>query len=184
MTLCAIYQGGPLDGERQVTYQLNTAPGSVLFISLDHYQVFDPNSGGTVIIDQGITVEYALVGPGPPPNPASPVFDTWDTSWIFSFVPQSYVTPPPPITPPVQPPQVVPLLVYLEGDTSMTINADDPSPGVYARAFTTMEVDADVESFQWAAVTMTGETVLTADAVNFDTTVALEGDTSMNVTPT
>ena len=181
-----ILQGGPLDGEQQCIYQLNTDPGSVLFFSVDNFQTFHPDSGGTVLLEMGLQVEYALVGPGPPPNPGPPDFDTWDTSWIFSFVEESYTYPPvPPFLPPPVPLPLPDVLVYLEGDTGMTINADDPSPGVYMTdTVTSMEIDADVESIQWAYVSMTGETGLTADAVNFDTQVALEGDTSMNVTST
>jgi hypothetical protein len=163
VTYSIILHDGPLDGEQQCINELNTSPGSVLFLSVPHYQVFDPASDGATVIDLGIQASYVLKGPGPAPNPGPPNFDTWSTSWILEFVPQSYVYPSVPSTLP--PPVTMPLpnVVTMEGDTAMTITADDPSAGVPMEGDTGMEIDADTQPYQWGAVAMTVVTVMTVD---------------------
>lgn len=183
MSVKMILDGGPLDGEEQLVLNLPqpATTGSVLTINLPNYQFFDAD--GETVVSYGLQVEYEVMSQGPPPNPAQG--DTWDTSWVCEFVEESFLPPPPPLYPPGGGPPIQPTipLVFQEGDTTMTINADDPSPGVQmVDTVTSMEIDADVTPMVGDAyVFMDAVTVLTAEQ---DTTsYFMSGETSMQITP-
>lgn len=176
MSVKMILQDGPLDGEQQLVLDL-PAVGNDMVINLPNYQTFDPD--GETVTGMGLQVTYVVVEEGPPPNPTQG--DTWDSSWILEFVEESFVQPPPPVIPPSPPQQEQ--LVFLEGDTGMVVNADDPSPGVQMTdTVTTMEIDADVTPMVGDAyVFMSAVTVLTAEP---DTdSFFMSGESHMQVTP-
>jgi hypothetical protein len=159
MSLKMILQGGPLDGEQQLVQALNTTVGSIIFFSMPHYQSF--SSGGTTVIDLGLEVEYKLISQGPPPVPANG--DTWDSSWVFGFVPESYTAPPAAITPPVQPPVVSTAFISLAATSTLTA-AGLASTGVYMTAETDLDVDGST-SVVWtdSTVTMVAGSTLTVE---------------------
>lgn len=173
---------GPLDGEQQCVYQLNTTPGSVLSFNVDNFQVFHPDSDGTLVLDMGIQAQYALVGPGPDPNPGAPNFDTWTASYIFQFVAESYFPPVPPFLPEPPPTPLPDVFVALEADTGMEIDADDPTPGLFMTGETTLEVDGEVTPIQSSVVSMSAITVLTTEQ-DFRSLAVLTGESDMEVTP-
>ena len=177
MTMLMILHGGPLDGEEQICQALNTTPGSIIFFNVPNHQYFAPN--GTTVIDTGIEVEYALGSPGPPPVPANG--DTWDTSWNFTFVPESFTPLPPPVTP-IYP--VVPdLTVTMTVESTMGVTGDW-SPGVaMSDSVTSMEVDADTTGFVDAnAISMEADTYMTVSTDWWVNSISMTAEGSMNVT--
>lgn len=173
-----ILQGGPLDGEQSLVQCLPTTPGSIMTFNVPNWQTFAPD--GYTLIGYGLQVQYSLIGQGPPPVPANG--DTWDSSWIFGFVPSSYIAPPAPITPPITPPSLSPA-VWMSADTGLIVNADDPSPGVWMLdTQSSLYVEADVTATGWASVSMEADTTLIGFPVDWSTySVALTGETSMMV---
>jgi hypothetical protein len=157
MTVMMMLQGGPLDGERQIVETLPTAPGSQMLFSLPHYQTFAAD--GTTVTDLGLEVIYSFLQAGPPPVPANG--DTWDSSWVYQFVVEVYVTPPAPITPPVIPPVVGGNQVAMFVTGGLTVVAST-LPGVRYVAESHMDVEGTVTPFQWAQVSMQAVTVLQA----------------------
>jgi len=169
---------GPLDGERQVVLDLNTTVGWQMRFDLPNYQTFAPDN--QTPIQLGLVAIYALTGPGPPPNPGAPDYDTWDTSWVYEFQEEVWVPRPPIITPPV-PPQLPPAVIMVVGST-LTVNADDPSPGVQMVGEGDMEVDAIATSVDYATVAMVGETSLSVVRQDFDTHIIMAASGSLTVT--
>ena len=177
MTMLMILAGGPLDGEKQICQALNTAIGSIIFFNVPNYQVF--HTDNVTVLDQGIEVEYQLASQGGPPG----TNDTWTTSWNFNFVPESFVPPPPPVTPTYPP---IPTLYVLMADsvTSMTV-VGDWSPGVtMSDSVTSMEVDADVVAYQDSgAIAMEANTYMSVDSDwSVNTVVMADSSTSLSAT--
>jgi len=159
MTVLMILQDGPLDGESQIVEVLPTDPGSVMVFNIPNWQTFAPD--GTTVVDLGLQVIYSFVRQGRPPNPGDPDFDTWDTSWVFEFAGEEYVPPPPPITPPVVPGNLV------NGQVAMFINGNlavvfSTLPGAQFVAESLMDVQGAVTPFQTAQVIMQAVSVLQA----------------------
>lgn len=181
MTKQMILQGGPLDGEKQVVLDLNTTPGYNMQFSLENFQNFHPD--GVTVASQGLVAVYTFLGPGPAPNPGSPAFDTWDTSWIYKFTGEVTIPPPSPITPPTIPPQLSPA-VFMGANTTLTINANDPGPGVLLTAETILEVDATSVSVGYATLAMVGETSMSITRQTWDNKILMAGVSSLAVNPT
>src|SRR5262252_2560139 len=174
-----ILQGGPLDGEQSLVQDLPRTPGSILTFNVPNWQTFAPD--GATLRGLGLQVQYALVGQGPPPVVSNG--DTWDTSWIFSFVAESFIPPPAPITPPIVPPQISPS-VWMAANSGMNIDVtsyDPSSPGVWMTdSDSELDVEADTQAVGWSSVSMT-DTVTTLNAFPVDWSTygaALEGDTT------
>jgi hypothetical protein len=92
MALLMILQGGPLDGEEEIVEGLPSAPGTPLSFYLPHFQVLDQDGAW---LSTGITSDYAVVGPGPPPTTG----DTWTSSLILEYTGGPFTPPPPNINP-------------------------------------------------------------------------------------
>lgn len=150
-------QGGPLDGKQQIVQALNTEIGSIIFFSLPHYQAFTPD--GNTVVDLGLEVEYKLASQGPPPGSS----DTWVTSWVFNFVPESYVAPTAAITPPLTPPVVATAFISLAATTTVTVDGN-ASTGVYMTAETALDVEGDTSViYTDSTVTMVAGSTLTVE---------------------
>jgi hypothetical protein len=181
MTKQMILQGGPLDGEKQVTLDLNTNPGYNMQFSLSNFQNFHPD--GVTVASQGLTAVYTFLGPGPAPNPGSPDFDTWDSSWIYQFTGTMTIPPPGPITPPTIPPQPTPAM-FMNVNSGLTVDVssyDPTSPGVQMVDWSHLHVEGTWTSFDYATVAMSGETVFQVAAMQWDVWPAMAATASMTV---
>jgi len=171
--------GGPLDGESQICQALNTQIGSIIFFHVPNYQVF--HNDNVTVIGQGIEVEYQLVSQGGPPGST----DTWVDSWNFNFVPESFVPPPPPVTPSYP---IVPTLYVLMSASGTVILADagiTVGPGIsMADSVTSMEVDGFTTGFVDSnAISMEADTYMTVGA-DWQTNSVLMGDSSTSLSAT
>lgn len=177
MTMLMILHGGPLDGEQQICQALNTQIGSLIFFNVPNHQYFAPN--GTTVIDTGIEVEYQLASQGAPPVPANG--DTWDTSWNFNFVPESFTPLPPPVTPTY--PTVPTINVVMTVSATMSVTGDW-SPGVaMSDSVTSMQVDADTTPVEFAnAIGMEADTYMTVSTDWWVNSIAMAAGTTLNVT--
>jgi len=176
MTAKIILQGGPLDGEQQIVLDLNTTPGYQMLFSLPHYQVFA--SDAQTVNALGLQVIYAYVGPGPGPGGG----DTWTKSGIYQYVAGTSTAPaPPPITPGV-PPQQGPA-IWMGVNGTLTVNANDPSPGVQLFGEGDMTVDGTQIAVDYATIGLIAETSMSITRADWGATVAMTGTTSMTVTP-
>jgi|SRR5215831_9948263 len=178
--LMMILHGGPLDGEQQIISGINTTIGAQIIFNIPNYQTFAPD--GVTLINLGLQVTYAVASQGPPPNVANG--DTWDTSWNLNFVYQAFVQPPAPVVPPIPP--VLSPAVWMAANGVLTVNADDPSPGVQmwdSESF--LDVEADTTAVGFSSVSMSGETTLIAETVDWvDYVVGMTGETGMTIAAT
>lgn len=175
-----VLEGGPLDGEEQLVNQLATDPGTVLWLSVPNYQSF--HEDGETVIGLGCQAEYALVGQGPPPS----VGDTWDTSWVYDYVSESFVAPIPPFIEPPPSAQLPDVFVGLVSESFLTIldTGVDVEPGVQLVGESSLDVDADVTTPPPPiTVDMEAVTVVTVDADVTTWTVDLTGESNMTVDP-
>jgi hypothetical protein len=153
-------QGGPLDGEQQIVLDISRTPGYPIVFNVPNSQTFAPD--GVTLIDLGLQVTYTVATQGPPPDVGSG--DTWDTSWFLNFVPESYTPRPPPITPPLVPPDYAAPAVWMGVNSGMIVNADNPSAGVWM-----LDTQADLDvvgtslSVDWATVGLVAATTLIAE---------------------
>ena len=157
MSVLMMLQGGPLDGEEQVVLNVPRTPGATMFFNIPSFQTFglvpsgefgDNTFGSGVfggsdddfvvaLIGLGLQATYAMLAQGPGPDDG----DVWDTSWVFGFAGDVFTPPPPDVDIPVIPSGGV---VFMNAETGMEIDADDPSSGVWMEADASMEVDATV----------------------------------------
>lgn len=177
-TVLMVLRGGPLDAEQQIVQNL-PAIGMPMTFNLPNYQSFD--SEGETVVQMGLVCTYTVAEEGPPPDPTDG--DTWVSSWFLDFVADAYI-PLPPIGPTPTPPEET-FYVWMEADAGMVVDVDsyDPSsPGVQMEADADMEVDADVIPNRVGGLNMVAVSLLFPEPI-LDTFVYLEGDTSMQITP-
>lgn len=175
MAVKMILQGGPLDGEQQLVENLNTTPGYEMQFDIPNYQTFDAD--GESVVGMGLVAVYAYQGPGPDPGGS----DTWTSSSIYEFTGEFFVQPPGPVTPPG--PQPLPPAVFMNVLSGLTVNANDPSPGVQLVALAGMEVDAIATSVGYASVALTAETVMIITRQSWQNVVTMSASTGMNIFP-
>jgi len=176
MTVKLILQGGPFDSREQIVLDLNTTPGFKMQFNIPNYQTFAPD--GETVLAQGLSTVYAMLQQGPAPGGS----DTWTTSWVYEFTGESFIPPPPPITPPVVPPGPGPA-IWMGALSGMTVNADDPSPGVQLVGEGDMVVDATTTSVDYATVGLLAETFMSITLEAQSNVVTLVGESAMTVTP-
>jgi hypothetical protein len=159
---------------------INETIGSQIVFNIPNYQTFAPD--GVTVIDLGLQVTYAVLQQGPGPNIAQG--DTWDTSWILDFVAESYIPRPPPVTPPVTPPGLSPA-VWMGITSTLTVNADDPSPGVWMLdTESTLDVEAGTQTVGWSSISMDAETTLIPVWTDWSSySIAMGATAGLNVTP-
>jgi hypothetical protein len=170
-----ILQGGPLDGEQQLVDNLNETPGYEMQFNVPNYQTFGPD--GKSVVGMGLVAVYAYLQPGPAPGGS----DTWTSSSIYEFTGEFFVPPPGPVTPPT--PVPLPPAVFMNVLSAMTVNGNDPSPGVQLVGEGDMEVNALTTSFDYATVALTAETVMQVTRQPWQNVVSMSGSTSMSITP-
>jgi hypothetical protein len=181
MTVKMILQDGPLDGEEQVVLGLNTTPGYNMQFNVPNFQTF--HTDGTTVVAQGLVAVYTFLGPGRPPNPDPPDFDTWTESWIYEFTGEMTVPVPPPITPPTEPPQLSPA-VFMGANTTLVVNANDASPGVFLVGNAGMVINAVTIPVNYASIALIAETYLIAAGSNYHAqAVTMAAQSGMTVTP-
>ena len=176
MTVKMILQGGPLDGEQQIVENLNTTPGYQMQFVMPNHQIFGTAGSGVQAL--GLTVIYAYSGPGPGPGAG----DTWTTSSIYQYVIGTSSAPPPAAITPGPPPQQGPA-VWMGVSGNLTVNANDPSPGVHEVGESAMWVDGTQTSVGYATIGLTAETTLSVTRQTWQNYITMAGSTSMSVTP-
>lgn len=179
MSVKLILQGGPFDGEEQLVLDLNTTPGYEMQFNIPNYQTFD--ASGNVVLTQGMVAVYAYQGPGPGPGSS----DTWTSSSIYEFTGEFYVPQPPPLYPPGEGPPVLPPApaVFMSGDTALTVDADDPLPGVQFIGIAGLQVVGITTSVGYATIAMVAETVMVILRQPWQNSVAMSATAQMTVTP-
>jgi hypothetical protein len=174
MSVKMILQGGPLDREEQLVLDLNTAPGYQMQFNIPNYQTF--HTDGESVLSQGLVAVYGYVGPGPAPGGS----DTWTSSEIYEFTGEYFVPAPGPL--PTPGPLPLPPTVFMNALSGMTVNANDPLPGVQLVGEGDMSVDALVISFDYATVALLAETSMSITRQTWANTVSMSAQTSLQVT--
>jgi hypothetical protein len=177
MAVKMILQDGPLDGEQQLVEDLNTTAGYEMQFNIPNYQTFD--AAGESVVGMGLIAVYVYMGPGPDPVPANG--DTWTSSSIYEFTGEYFIPAPPPLVPPS--PEPLPPAVFLNSLSTMTINANDPAPGVQLSALAAMEVDASTTTIGYASILLVGETTMIIMRQSWGNTVTMAAQASLQVTP-
>jgi hypothetical protein len=143
--------------------------------NIPNYQTFD--AAGESVVGQGLVAVYAYQGPGPDPGGS----DTWTSSVIYGFTGEFFVQPPGPVIPPG--PLPLPPAVFLNAQSGMTVNANDPAAGVQLVGLAGMEVDATATSVGYASVALTAETVMIITRQPWQNVVSMSASAGMTITP-
>jgi hypothetical protein len=172
-----ILQDGPLDGQEQLVLDLNTLPGYEMQFNLPNHQTFGPD--GESVVGMGLVAVYSYQGPGPDPVPADG--DTWAWSSIYEFTGEYFIPQPPPLYPPGGGPPVIPPppVIFMGAQSGMTVDANDPSPGVQLAGEGAMSVDGLVTSFNYATVALLAETSMSISRQSWQNVVAMSAQTSL-----